>query len=562
MDLMDIDPVTETALFKPLGDTEFRVLLLQPAPPTAPLFVNLVSTSIADPPEYDGISYVWGDSKDVRSIWCNGISVDITASLHWALMRIRLLDRPRLVWADALCINQNDTQERSRQVTLMGYIYANTRSVFACMGDEAQGDQHMLHIWNKMSGDVDRIERWNHLGNLMRRAWFRRAWVLQEVGLAKNPRVVYGAVEFSYRAMMALVRWVQTYARHFAASMNIGGLLIHTQWANWIDWALNPSHQLYKLVDLLDHGALLNCRDPRDHIYAFLGHPLASRGCGGALIVPDYAKSVLQVYREATISLLQDAGIRILSSVEHSKVTIHEDYPSWVIRWNTGFVLNNIYTHPNPLYRAGHTVQAGVSRIVRNRLLARGVIFDIVDSVYIIRISEGSIHIEFAPLNGTENWSLLDLIRFLEDRTTSAYQHLRALYLACTLACYASVDDAPSTLLSSWSSYVLWLRRNCTNEISPQARALYIRLVANCAGRAFIVTRNGYYGLAPHIASPGDQCCILQGSGVPFLLRQMLMNESQELRLVGECLIQGVMRGEVVEMVRANKIQEDTISIR
>ncbi|KAI3316589.1 hypothetical protein HD806DRAFT_423915 [Xylariaceae sp. AK1471] len=589
MDLMDLDPTTEAALYKPLGESEFRLLILQPAPPTAPLVVNLVSVSITDPPEYDGISYVWGDLHDVVSITCDGISTNITTSLHWALVRVRLLDRPRVVWADALCINQNDTQERNRQVTLMGHIYAKARFVLACMGQDAQDAAHqvaslvnqyepilvrigdsdvyrefdspdMRRFWGHVVGADGHVERWRHLGDLLQRSWFRRAWVLQEVGLAKDPRVVYGSVEFSYRAMITLVHGITRYAGGFATSTGVGALLIHTQWANWTGRALNPSHRIYKFVDLLDHGALLECRDPRDRVYAFLGHPLANDQ-----IVPDYTKNIMQVYQEATVLLLRDTGTRALSSVEHSNTTIHDNYPSWVIRWNIGFILNNIYTHPNYFYRAGLTAQPGLAQIDGDRLRIEGVMFDTVRSVHIVQTIESTKQIRFASFDGIGVWSFLDLIRYLEDASTPcAYQNLRLLNLASALTCQVALDDSLLTTVfaDEWSSYMLWPGPSNTSDIAPNAHMFYRELASKCMGRAFVHTSRGYYGLGPHITRPGDQCCVLQGSGVPFLLRPLSTNGSQEFRLVGEAFIHGVMKGEVLEKVKASELQEQIIAIR
>jgi hypothetical protein len=168
--------------------------------------------------------------------------------------------------------------------------------------------------------------------------------------LAKNPRTIYGAVEFSYRDLMATVRCIKTYVADLAAKMEIGALLIHIHWATWSsNWMAVPAHRQAKMVDLLDHGSLLNCKDPRDHIYALLGHPLA-RTIGTVFL--DYTKETLKVFKETTVLLLGDAGVRVLSSAEHDISTIEQDFPTWVIRWNNTGTLNNIYRHPETRYRS------------------------------------------------------------------------------------------------------------------------------------------------------------------------------------------------------------------
>jgi len=76
-------------------------------------------------PTYSTLSYVWGDPTITTSITCNGKPINITANLANALRRLRQLepDKPTIIWADALCINQQDIPERNHQVTIMNAIY-------------------------------------------------------------------------------------------------------------------------------------------------------------------------------------------------------------------------------------------------------------------------------------------------------------------------------------------------------------------------------------------------------------------------------------------------------
>ena len=75
--------------------------------------------------------------------------------------------------------------------------------------------------------------------------------------------------------------------------------------------------------------------DPRDYIYAFLGHPLAAME-SGLLIEPDYGKSLVDVYTDAALDLLQHPreGPGVLTSVAHATPDEMEgrEFPSWVPR--------------------------------------------------------------------------------------------------------------------------------------------------------------------------------------------------------------------------------------
>ena len=54
------------------------------------------------PPEYEAISYTWGDPKNVIQCKCEGRKLVITKSLHEALLQFRFIDQSRYLWADAV----------------------------------------------------------------------------------------------------------------------------------------------------------------------------------------------------------------------------------------------------------------------------------------------------------------------------------------------------------------------------------------------------------------------------------------------------------------------------
>lgn len=580
MDLMNLDPIVVASLYKPLQHNEFRLALLQPGDLHTPISVDLVHANITSNPVYDAISYVWGSPYNVLPICCDGQSTNVTVNLHWALLRARLPDRPRLIWADALCINQNDLSERGQQVALMGLIYSRARRVLACMGRDPdgraaevaslladygpiltrpRGPVEILQIW-QLGAIPDKDSRWGSLSAVMAMDWFRRAWVLQEIGLAKEPRVMYGSAEFSYRDLMATVRFIRIAAAQFATNLGLGAYLIHTHWADWSDkWASTSDLEKCKFLDLLDHGALLRCQDPRDHIYAFLGHPLAR---DLEQLHPDYNMDKLELYKQTSILLLHDAGIRTLSSVEHSTTTINEILPSWVIRWDVGFVLNNIYSHPNTKFRADSGLKKGHCNVLNDVLWARGVALDMVEAVFTIRMVPDSMEVTFRRPDTTSCYTMKDLVQFLEDpHTPCAYQGSRAAKLGHALCC-EPVDGDHSSLKSAWSLYLQFQRSNVLSQGDwAAARGFWVRMTEHCNGRALILTKSGLYGLASHIYQPGDICSVVSGSAVPMLMRHCKSNNGEAVKLVGEAYLHGFMQGEAAELVRNNQLVEQTFMI-
>ena len=113
---------------------EIRLLKVLPDAPGKPLRVTIQHASLAlrRLQTYETISYVWGDPtrSACLTIHSTGFGkkrhIRVPASAVAALQRVRLVDRPRIVWIDAVCINQDDVGERGQQVAIMGQIYSGS----------------------------------------------------------------------------------------------------------------------------------------------------------------------------------------------------------------------------------------------------------------------------------------------------------------------------------------------------------------------------------------------------------------------------------------------------
>lgn len=86
-------------------------------------------------PQYETISYCWGDPKLTAHIVLNGRRKKVPASSKAAIARMRLPDADRVLWIDALCINQDDPEERGHQVTLMSKVYSNGQQNLVYLGE-------------------------------------------------------------------------------------------------------------------------------------------------------------------------------------------------------------------------------------------------------------------------------------------------------------------------------------------------------------------------------------------------------------------------------------------
>lgn len=102
---------------------QIRVVELQPGQWDDRIDCRLTVTSLEVKPEFEALSYVWGSTIDSEPIVLNGHEIKVSASLTSALRHVRSTEQPRVMWADAISINQNSIQERNEQVALMKDIY-------------------------------------------------------------------------------------------------------------------------------------------------------------------------------------------------------------------------------------------------------------------------------------------------------------------------------------------------------------------------------------------------------------------------------------------------------
>ncbi|KAI4606049.1 hypothetical protein J4E83_010316 [Alternaria metachromatica] len=141
------DGISDKTIYEPIPAGEFiRVLKLQPGDTDQDIKCSLEIVNIEQSKgSYEAISYVWGDPNNTVNVQCNGQRVPITVSLADALRTFRHASEPRVLWADALCINQEDKSEKGHQVKRMGEVYANAkhdlnlRLAYALMNNAAEG---------------------------------------------------------------------------------------------------------------------------------------------------------------------------------------------------------------------------------------------------------------------------------------------------------------------------------------------------------------------------------------------------------------------------------------
>ncbi|KAK3394954.1 heterokaryon incompatibility protein-domain-containing protein [Podospora didyma] len=184
--------------YQPLNPSRHEIRLLEIAPgrPGSRVSCRMfpVSLTSSPPAEFDALSYVWGPPRPSYTITLGDDKAFVVGrNLRKALDDLRLPDQPRVLWCDALCINQQDDYEKGFQIQLMRRIYTEARAVRAWI-DIGLGlltgvfeDLSQLAERGGMElADVHDHEYWYPVADIFRAPYWRRIWIQQELILARQ----------------------------------------------------------------------------------------------------------------------------------------------------------------------------------------------------------------------------------------------------------------------------------------------------------------------------------------------------------------------------------------
>jgi hypothetical protein len=171
----------------PSDSDSIRLLRLLPSEDeAAPLHCELCNYSLLRPTLrthiYEALSYVWGDPNQTLPIRVGKNQFQVTLNLHAALSRLRDHSFERIIWVDAICIDQSNNEERRQQVQLMAKIYSNAYCVIVWLGEQVVEVEGAFEIIRRAADNELAKELKEELNreaviNLLRNPWFQRIWV-------------------------------------------------------------------------------------------------------------------------------------------------------------------------------------------------------------------------------------------------------------------------------------------------------------------------------------------------------------------------------------------------
>ena len=148
----------ETYNYRPLNHHQqlIRLLHVLPGQHSEPIKADIqhASLSAIPAPLYETISYVWGNPAKTALIELSGKYLRVPHNTHAALQRMRLSDKPRMLWIDAISINQDDIHERCQQVALMGRIYSSSAANLIHLCDDDNIGAQVLRIIGRVDQEA------------------------------------------------------------------------------------------------------------------------------------------------------------------------------------------------------------------------------------------------------------------------------------------------------------------------------------------------------------------------------------------------------------------------
>ncbi|RFU26826.1 hypothetical protein B7463_g9508, partial [Scytalidium lignicola] len=571
----------------------------------SPLRINFYDTSLDADVQYLAVSYTWatekGDCSLSRSVECGSSDqyIKITQNCDAGLRRIRAQSgsQGNILWVDAICINQNNIEEKNIQVPLMRQIFLKAQKVALWIGeassildpettrpitdlgiefinefaqeilDRKQAGQSLKEgkCYQAVLKEMQVIRHGGvysapveGLWEILHREWWKRAWVVQEVAIARLPVLMCGECMVSFDTVETVIGALAKDLPDLSPEEHESNAeFITTAFTYFVmrDYAkrvdLQPKVDFPTTNILPGHRAfhiLMNTQnvrssDPRDKVYGilgFFGDPKSDPE--NILPLPDYNKPTAEVYADVTRAIIISTKSLNVMSHCYGKIRANPGLPSWAKSWD-------------------HTPLSGFSEDTSNASNDLPVVYEDCGDSFSLKLKGKRFDVitDIAPFpdSGTFEYNDLEVVRlwhqwvefFFSRKSYPTGEEMQNVLLQ-TL-CWSSniiqkrltpgeYREGFSALLQVLTSSEIIKKRvedlfsnNLTEPYCQRAKRVTL-------GRLLSRTSKSYLAFVPFSTLPGDQVVIFSGGRVPFVLR----STDNMFQLLGPCYIHGIMDGE------------------
>ncbi|KAH7396342.1 heterokaryon incompatibility protein-domain-containing protein [Pyrenochaeta sp. MPI-SDFR-AT-0127] len=569
--------------------SEIRLLTIHPGSGEGPLSCSLEAFSLSSLPTFEALSYTWGDNAAQNPIEINRKRFVAFGNAYDGLIELRDPASPRLIWIDAICINQQDLIEKQHQILLMKVVYEKASQVVVWLPRPRGNEDLAMGLLDELHSQLDggtntvqgmqaihsrrlRSPEWIALRDFLHHPWWSRIWTLQEVVLGREVVIRFGRHTIPWERVrilgddngllygMFLQRPGEGLHSENGQPDGCGAIPI----IQWMRDSLEEG-QKFSLLDLIPQCWWRNATNTRDCIFGLCA---LSSDIDDLGLHPDYTMSVEEVLTNAVNKiLLKHETLELFCKAGRGFPRKLPSLPSYVPDWTLMPIAQPLYWH----FYNGPEMMApdkrGISLHSNGKLQMK--LFDL-DSIE--KVSEPLTDVEgkveseqlLAWFDAAERMAvagaqdpypmtapprpsipLFDafwrttIANSVRDRTRApedwVHGYLRYKY---TLARQCGIP--PSCVFESFEQYQKQYGDSMDRTVATMMDWYNIMLITSW-NRAFCVTRNGMVGLAPPGTLPGDLVCLLPGGAVPFVMRPKESSElGDEFELVGESYFHGV----------------------
>ncbi|KAM3071383.1 hypothetical protein ACMFMF_007856 [Clarireedia jacksonii] len=546
--------------YEPLDDNSsaFRLLILSPGTGDSPLDCTLIEDSQeVSTFSYEALSYTWGDSSTLQHIRLNNRLFFVTPNLYAALQHLRLADVERILWVDAQVSRMRSIYQAAKRVLVwLGEGSEKTFRALSWVGSHSKADRKDLKHLKKatraimdacpersIEPDNDKLDSQEHetqdrrvhllecFNDLLGRPWWSRIWVVQEVAVNSDVKIICGHSEVSWTTFMVFVQGIYDSKPLLQAPLEE-----ITKYKRAIERGFSRQQfacqSSQEISDLLLRHRGLDSSDPRDNVYALLG--LASNMMTSKFL-PDYSKPLDMVYKHLTKEIVKHHNNLTIICASQPSSSPHSNLPSWVPDWSSS---STSFCFAQAPYNACSysTPDVKFSKDL-SKLKVRGFSLATIESLSVKYESSGPHLVDW--LTTVRNWRTL-IGNWDSSSRPFTVDDFRQIY----------AHHVPNSVLSYPVDLRYQTRRPAKKRSKKDMIRFHTHMNAMCWNRRLANVRRKRarampmstdQGLVPVNAVPGDEICILHGCRVPVILRKY---DEKNWIFIGDAYIDGCMNGE------------------